>query len=101
MFEKSKELLSSISTDEIVRSLVSLGAELEKQTIETDKLTDSTKALNKALEFIKGMSPEEWQEYESKIEPYTIDYNLYEDDSGFEIIDYSDYGEGESFEGKD
>ena len=45
--------------------------------------------LNKALEFIKNMTPEEWQEYEKSLNLEPLDMSKYEDDSGFEIVDFS------------
>jgi hypothetical protein len=43
------------------------------------------KVLYDCLNFLKGMTKEEFQEYESKLEPLNIDYSKYED-SDFEIL---------------
>ncbi len=58
-------------------------------------------ALNKALEFIKSMTPKEWQEYEKSLNLEPLNMAEYGNDNGFKIIDYSDYEEGENIESED
>lgn len=50
------------------------------------------KVLYECLNFIKGMTKEEFKDYESRLEPLNIDYSKYED-SDFEILLCNDFGD--------